>query len=148
MSSQIFFLLSDFSHHMLRAHGARRRGRGLQVAGCAGKALAGWDDAGLARGLRASTGACAGRRTLASCCSGPARLLLPPLPLLPLLLQRRSQGSEPVGLPRGSQQQLDRVQQEKNYSRKEKKLSPKTKPRAAASALFSLNQRGPCDMSA
>ena len=79
LSSQIFFLLSDFSHHMLRAHGARRRGRGLQVAGCAGKALAGWD-AGLARGLRASTGACAGRRTLASCCSGPARLLLPLLP--------------------------------------------------------------------
>ena len=77
MSSQIFLLLPDFSHHMLRAHGARRRGRGLQVAGCAGKALAGWD-AGLARGLRASTGACAGRRTLASCCSGPARLLLPP----------------------------------------------------------------------
>ena len=147
MSSQIFLLLPDFSHHMLRAHGARRRGRGLQVAGCAGKALAGWDDAGLARGLRASTGACAGRRTLASCCSGPARLLLPP-PLLPLLLQRRSQGSEPVGLPRGSQQQLDRVQQEKNYCRKEKNCPQKQKPRATASALFSLTLRGPCDMSA
>ena len=137
MSSQIFFLLPDFSHHMLRAHGARRIGRVEQVAGCAGKALAGWDDAGLARGLRASTGACAGRRTLASCCSGPARLLLPPSPLLHLLLQRRSQGSEPVGLPRGSQQQLDRVQQEKNYSRKEKKIVPKNKtPSSCARPFF------------